>query len=681
MKKRIFNSIHSITRRPSSLVTYALCMAAVALLGACSDVEYDEATYSEGVRNLVADFTQGSREVTLRWDNPTMGGQSGIQIIKDDNDIINLDEVVSSYYIKKAPTNVDVSYTVKARYADGRVSEGQTVRLNIAYEAKKGATGIAMLVPNDYTNSDDEKDAVAWFKKNYVDAGKGVLLTPATIDDLDIEQQAACWVMCDRIGIDRGWQNLPGDLASTATIEALKAFTTDGGNLFLTNHATQLTVAVGRIADAYAPGIYGSGEGGPNNDIWGSQPIIGNAEGQVYDHSGHDIYRGMKFVSGLYERSIYTFEGAGVKGDHNCMWDLNAYGLAPNPNVVKTWEETTNSHVLGTWNHVVDYCCAGIVDFDPTSAFAGRVLAVGLAAYEWNLGGTANSCQDQLEKFTANCLSYVSTPVESKVAMLVPNDYTNSDDEKDAVAWFQKTYVDAGKGVLLTPATIDDLDIEQNPMCWVMCDRIGIDRGWQNLPGDLASTATIEALKAYTADGGNLLLTNHATQLTVAVGRIAEAYAPGIYGSGEGGPNNDIWGSQPIIGNAEGQVYDHSGHDIYRGMKFVSGLYERSIYTFEGAGVKGDHNCMWDLNSYGLAPNPNVVKAWEETTNSTVLGTWNHVVDYCCAGIVDFSPTSAFAGRILAVGLAAYEWNLGGTANSCQGQLERFTSNCIGYLK
>ena len=654
-------------------------MAAAPVLTSCSDVEYEEANFSEGVRNLIAEYTQGNRQVTLRWDNPTMSGQSGIQIIKDDADITNLDQVVNSYFIKKAPTNVDVSYTVKARYSDGRVSEGQTVRFNIAYEAQKGGTMVAMLVADDYNNSADEKDAVAWFQKNYVSTGKGVLLTPATIDDLDIEKQSACWVMCDRIGIEKGWQNLPGGLASTNTIEALKAFTADGGNLFLTNHATQLTVAVGRIADAYAPGIYGNGEGGQNGDIWGSQPIIGNAEGQIYDHSDHDIYRGMKFVSGLYERSIYTFEGAGVKGDHNCMWDLNAYGLAPSPNVVKAWEDLTSSHVLGTWNHVVDYCCAGIIDFDPTTTFAGRVLAVGLAAYEWNIGGE-NSCQDQLEKFTANCLSYVAAPVEQKVAMLVATDYQQSADEKDAVAWFQKNYVDAGKGVIFTPDNVDDLDIENNPVCWVMCDRIGIEKGWQNLPGGLASAQTINALKAFTADGGNLLLTNHATQLTVGIGRIAEAYAPGIYGNGEGGQNGDIWGSQPIIGNAEGQIYDHSGHDIYWGMDFVSGLYERSIYTFIGSGVKGDHNCMWDLNAYGLAPSPNVVKAWEDTTNSTVLGTWNHVVDYCCAGIIDFAPTTSFAGRIVAVGLAAYEWNIGGE-NSCQSQMERFTKNCIGYLK
>jgi hypothetical protein len=164
------------------------------------------------------------------------------------------------------------------------------------------------------------------------------------------------------------------------------------------------------------------------------------------------------------------------------------------------------------------------------------------------------------------------------------------------------------------------------------------------------------------------------------LGRIDEAYAPGIFGDGEGGNNGDIWGVHPVIGNVEGQIYDHTQHAIYWGMTYEPTLFA-GIYCFEGPGIKGDHNCMWDLNAYGLAPEPNVVKTWEETTNSTVLGTWNHVVDYCCAGIVDFNPTTTFAGRVLAVGLAAYEWDLGGMANSKQDQLEKFTANCIGYLK
>ena len=656
---------------------YLGLLALLSLFTACSDVELP-ASASDGkstVSELKGNVPEGSRQLTLSWTNPA-GDIVGIQIIQDDNDITELSGAPTSYLIKKAPTNVDVTYTVKARFADGTVSKGQTIRLYIPYEPGKGGL-LAMLVPDDYaTGSADEKDAVAWFQKNYVTAGAGEVITASKVDELDIEKFAACWVMCDRVGLAKGWQNLPG-LSSAEVVNALKAFCNDGGNLFLTNHATQLTVAVGRIAEAYAPGIYGDGEGGNNPDVWGSHPIIGNVEGQIYDHSGHDIYRGMTYHPDLYA-GIYTFIGAGVKGDHNCMWDLNAYGLTPAPNVVKTWEETTNSTVLGTWNHVVDYCCAGIVDFAPTSTFAGRILAVGLAAYEWNIGGP-NSEQDQLELFTANCLAYVGTPAESKVAMLVPEDYaTGSADEKDAVAWFQKNYVTAGAGEVITASKVDELDIEKFAACWVMCDRVGLAKGWQNLPG-LSSAEVVNALKAFCNDGGNLFLTNHATQLTVAVGRIAEAYAPGIYGDGEGGNNPDVWGSHPIIGNVEGQIYDHSGHDIYRGMTYHPDLYA-GIYTFIGAGVKGDHNCMWDLNAYGLTPAPNVVKTWEETTNSTVLGTWNHVVDYCCAGIVDFAPTSTFAGRILAVGLAAYEWNIGGP-NSEQSQLEQFTSNCIGYLK
>ena len=657
---------------------YFALIIALGLFTACSDVELPGSA-SDGVATvsgLTYENPVGSRQVTLHWENPT-GEITCIQIIKDNTDIIELEGAQTSYLIKKAPTNVDVAYTIKARYANGVLSKGQTIRFYIPYEKKKSAFMIAMLVAEDYTKSDDEKDAVAWFQQNYVNKGQGVLLTPATIDQLDIESQTACWVMCDRIGIDRGWQNLPGNLASTTTIQALKAFTSDGGNLFLTNHATQLTVAVGRIAEAYAPGIYGSGEGGQNNDVWGVHPVIGNVEGQIYNHIGDDIYRGMTYQPDLFA-GIYCFEGPGIKGDHNCMWDLNAYGLAPNPNVVKTWEEITNSTVLGTWNHVVDYCCAGIVDFAPTSDFAGRILAVGLAAYEWNIGGV-NEYKDQLEKFTANSLKYVGTPSTQKVAMLVPDDYTKSDDEKDAVAWFEQNYVNKGLGVLLTPATIDQLDYETNSMCWVMCDRIGIDRGWQNLPGNLASSEVVNYLKTFAKDGGNLLLTNHATQLTVAIGRIAEAYAPGIYGSGEGGQNNDVWGVHPVIGNVDGQIYDHTNHDIYWGMTYKPDLFA-GIYCFEGPGIKGDHNCMWDLNAYGLAPNPNVVKTWEDTTNSTVLGTWNHVVDYCCAGIVDFEPTTTFAGRVLAVGLAAYEWNIG-VVNEYKDQLELFTSNCIGYLK
>ena len=118
----------------------------MALFTSCSDVDLESVNFSEAVTNLIADYQDGKRDVTLSWTNPTMEGQSGIQIIQNDKDITNIDEVINSYYIQKAPTNTDVSYTVKARYSDGRVSEGQTVRFYINYEAKKGGNMIIRLL-------------------------------------------------------------------------------------------------------------------------------------------------------------------------------------------------------------------------------------------------------------------------------------------------------------------------------------------------------------------------------------------------------------------------------------------------------------------------------------------------------------------------------------------------------
>ncbi len=251
---------------------------------------------------------------------------------------------------------------------------------------------------NDLTG--DEKAAATWFQTTYTD---GVVITPSTLSEM--ENVTTLWVSIDRVGIEAGWEKLPEAFRSENTINAIKAHVQAGGSLLLTNHATQLTVALERLP--YAPGIFGSGEGSQITDIWGVHPVIGNVEGQIYDHKDHPIYKGMTYEAELFA-GIYKFIGAGHKGDHNCMWDMNAISdLTENPNKIADFEDKTNSTVLGTWNHVVDYCCAGIVDFEPTTTLNGRILAIGLAAYEWDMNGGENTCQDQLELFSKNCLTYL----------------------------------------------------------------------------------------------------------------------------------------------------------------------------------------------------------------------------------------------------------------------------------
>jgi len=551
----------------------------------------------------------------------------------------------------------------------------------------------------DAIESADEKAAAEWFQATYPD---GVIVTPSTL--ANIKEVSTLWVAIDRVGIAAGWLNLPEAFRSVDAITALTNHVKAGGSLLLTNHATQLTAALGRIEERLAPGIFGSGPGLQNSDTWGVHPIIGNVEGQIYDHSNHAIYQGMTYREDLFA-GIYCFESAGVKGDHNCMWDLNAYGLATNTNVVETWEELTNSVVLGTWNHVVDYCCAGIVDFAPTTDIAGRILAVGLAAYEWDLGESVNQYADQLALFTSNSLAYLldntdkdfnygepddpiviptddpatepMAAVDGKVGLLIgfesiANIY--DDDEKAAAEWFQTHFPE---GIIITPSTLSD--IEKVNTLWVAIDRQGIERGAFSLPEPFGNGDVAEALAKHVKAGGSLLLTNHATQLVTAIGRIDDTLAPNIFGSGEGGDNNDLWGANATIGNAE--VYDHADHVLFTGLAKNNTLYpDHSFFPLVAAGHKEDHNCMWDLNTYGLTAGPNTVKAWEELTNSVVLGTWQHVTDYCCAGIIDFEPTTNFAGRILAIGLAAYEWAQNVEANPYQVNVEYMTWNALNYL-
>lgn len=246
--------------------------------------------------------------------------------------------------------------------------------------------------------SSTEQAALSWFEDN---AGGEVISADAlTLQSLD--NISCLWIMVDRVGLEIGAENLPDNLNTLATT-VLKPFVQAGGCLLLTNQATQLTYAMGRTS--YAPKLYGNGSGGQNADEWGIQAVIGNVDGQTYDHRSHDIFKGLE-ENDKYGHPTYALIGSGLKLDHNCMWDLNLgeYGLADNPNKVADFEDKNNAVVLGTWQHVVDYCCAGIVEFLPTDEFEGTVLACGLAAYDW----TQWQYSPNFTKLTANMITYLS---------------------------------------------------------------------------------------------------------------------------------------------------------------------------------------------------------------------------------------------------------------------------------
>ena len=279
----------------------------------------------------------------------------------------------------------------------------------------------------------------------------------------------------------------------------------------------------------------------------------------------------------------------------------------------------------------------------------------------------------------------IDSDAKAKAGFLLPqaDESTLDDDEKAALDWFRANYPD---GVVLTPADMADVYPDEISEIWVQVDRVGMPQGWRNLPSELVADDVIAALANYVKNGGNLLLTKHATQLVAAIGRVSENRAPNLYSDGAGGEGTDIWTAQAIVGYDMTERYDHTSHAIYKGLATVPESqtgFGGDTYALEGPGMREDHNCMWDCNNTSLeiSNEPNVIKGFETATNSTVLATWGHVRDYCCAGIVDFNPDGDYLGRVLCIGLNAYEWNQNDRTNEYQSNIELLTKNCLDYLK
>ena len=258
-----------------------------------------------------------------------------------------------------------------------------------------------------------------------------------------------------------------------------------------------------------------------------------------------------------------------------------------------------------------------------------------------------------------------------------------------------KFFVDNNEdGVVIAPGETSKIDASNLDCIWIHIDRLEVGKG--NLPAAFSDAATVEALKKFLADGGNLLLTKHATQLVAKIGRVAPEYDVNIYGDGQGGEGFDDWALNAYLGywqeNPDNQdekfpeqIYDRTGHDIYKGLA-TGDAFAWVTFPMEGTGNpetslwREDHNCMWDLNGYQYSvEGANTVEKFEKQNNCLVLGTWGHVQDYAVAGIIEFLPADN-SGRIIANGLATCEWSPRSGVNAYHSNLEKLTGNCLAYL-
>lgn len=260
-----------------------------------------------------------------------------------------------------------------------------------------------------------ERRAYDWFKTE-IAGGEDRYITVKDIQDgvLDTADIRVLWINIDRIDFDL---NSGLDALFTGDVHMkLKDFVTRGGNLFLSKQALRLVCQIGRCSwwPEYKAAGYVDGA-----DTW-SMVFNFDCDGNVDNHSAFRYVENKEIwqVDWATRFPLTSGEGTYRRTDNNNGWGwwdqynagnglLNREGITLNERR-QEFEAGQNCRILGGWGHTryIDY--AGMVEFFPDSIgqdfYAGTVMVMGLAAYQW---GSQNLSEYNVKNLTKGILSYL----------------------------------------------------------------------------------------------------------------------------------------------------------------------------------------------------------------------------------------------------------------------------------
>ena len=546
----------------------------------------------------------------------------------------------------------------------------------------KAQTKVGIFVEKTTGLDDDEQAAYDWFMGNDNLQGLNkVVFTPDNISTLKANDVKVLWIPINRQGDNGDNKEVVKPSAIYNNVEVLKNYVKDGGNLYLTNHATLLVSEIGRIPDKYNPTTVTFGAPVENKDPWGVNPRFADM-----DYRGHVLYSGFDAGSkvDLWNDNYFLNSGT-IKEDHNCLWTGFSY---------TDFIKATKSHILGKWSQDGFTDNFGVVEFMPSGDYKGTILCNGLAAYEWNCVGNEFACN--IKKFTENSISYLAT-IDKKIGFLVPeNDLYHkrgADDDAKALEWFQTFY--GAKAQLVTPDKLASLNPAEVPVLWVPVNHDGVS-AYKDI--DEVYRNSVDALKSYAQKGGNLYLTNYAALFVEKMGRTnGNNLDEGLYANQYEIKNfyftEDDYKNPASDGRKDNGIryiitpgFNKKGDFPYAGLADDTGILKTSQF-----GLKEHHGIMWMLEGEIDNSNPEKFKKFEEGTHSVIWGLPDIIGDYARASVIEFQPYNEYLGTIFANGDFSYEWNE--TARDGNGNLqdntgknifqyniERYTSNILNYL-
>ena len=579
---------------------------------------------------------------------------------------------------------------------------GMMLQAKVAFLVPAANTDEVSMAFEQYTTNDDgvprqfeqspERRAWRWFNTTFVESGAGQFISFNDLANIPSDIHTI-WIYVDRV--DFGTSAF--DNLFAGHVGELQTFVNNGGNLLLCKQATRLEKDLVGATDKNGQVIVPDYNDGPYQGAatWGVDFRFEFPDGVVWSYAEHPMFLSAPHRDDNYAELIWT--NGGMLTDHNCGIGSGAMDMDSVKDVTGlTAFQTRNScTVLGGWANGEGCHYGGIIEFNAAGVRQGKVIAVGLAAYSWinNNGGYG---WDNMQTITRNALEYLeNTEKEADnthydIAYLLPSSipslagwYGGEQPEYNAAVWFRDNYVNEEKnGGFVTIDELPGLLDRGIRTLWVNIERVGIT------PEDGLFPAYKDKLKAYIQAGGNVLLTKQATYLTYTMGRIG--YAPAFNSSADYTTEDrgQLRSMQTVMGLSEcvaaDDHLDMSAHRIFSNM--LSYWDTKSMFFVSPECKKTYDYCSW--TDYFRAGEEDThydncliqrLRDFENDWHATVLAGRGGIGDYCLPDIIEFNATEEWAGRILTIGSAAYQW--GTSNNSVERQnLATLTANCLDYL-
>lgn len=260
-----------------------------------------------------------------------------------------------------------------------------------------------------------ERRAYDWFKAEIAQNADQYITVKDIADGiLDTANIHTLWINIDRINFaqDNGLNALFG----SNIVSALRKFVMRGGNLYLSKQAVALVYNIGR--SKWAPGYNANGyiDGA---DSWYAVYNF-DCNGNVDNHSALRFVEGKEpFQVEANVRFPLTTGNAPfrITNNNNGWEDWGAYdagnGALNREGITlqqrrDEFEGAQNCRLIAGWGHTRYIDFAGMVEFFPDSIdndyFAGTILTMGLAAYQW---GAQNLREYNVKNLTKGILTYL----------------------------------------------------------------------------------------------------------------------------------------------------------------------------------------------------------------------------------------------------------------------------------